>query len=90
MGRVSESVGFGVEAVIGVFIFFIIFTAFLPTIIEYINNNSTSIGLPQVTILIVSLFGLIFVAGIMLKFWDKITGKDNPPGQYGGGYGGDY
>lgn len=85
MGNVSESLSFGVEAIIGIFIFFILFTSFLPTIIEYINNNSASLGLPQATILIVSLFGLIFVAGIMLKFWNKITGKDNPP-QYGGGY----
>ena len=88
MGKISESVSFGVEAVIGIFIFFIIFTAFLPTIIDYINNNSASIGLPQVTILIVSLFGLVFVAGILLKFWDKVTGKDQPP--YGGSYGGGY
>jgi cytochrome bd-type quinol oxidase subunit 2 len=86
MGNVSESLSFGVEAIIGIFIFFILFTSLLPTIIEYINNNSTSIGLPQATILIVSLFGLIFVAGIMLKFWNKITGKDNEPPQYGGGY----
>jgi uncharacterized membrane protein YjfL (UPF0719 family) len=86
MGRVSESVSFGVDAVIGIFIFFIIFTAFLPTLIEYINNNSTSVGLPQVTILIVSLFGLIFVAGMLLKMWDKMTGKEPPQGypQMGG------
>lgn len=84
MGRVSESVSFGVEAIIGIFIFFIIFTAFLPTIIDYINNNSTVIGLPQVTILIVSLFGLVFVAGILLKFWNKVSGNDQS--QYGGGY----
>lgn len=90
MGRVSESVSFGVEAIIGIFIFFIIFTAFLPTLIDYINNNSGVLGLPQVTILLVSLFGLIFVAGMLLKFWDKLTGKDNPPGNYGQGYGGGY
>jgi len=86
MGNVSESLSFGVEAIIGIFIFFILFTSLLPTIIDYINNNSSSLGLPQATILIVSLFGLIFVAGIMLKFWNKITGKDNEPPQYGGGY----
>ena len=86
MGNVSESLSFGVEAIIGIFIFFILFTSLLPTIIDYINNNSSSLGLPQATILIVSLFGLILVAGIMLKFWNKITGKDNEPPQYGGGY----
>ena len=85
MGTVSESVSFGVEAIIGIFIFFILFTSFLPTIIDYINNNSTIIGLPQATILVVSLFGLLFVAGMALKMWNKVTGKDNPP-QYGGGY----
>lgn len=85
MGKVSESVSFGVEAIIGIFIFFIIFTAFLPTVIDYINNNSASIGLPQVTILIVSLFGLVFVAGMLLKFWNQLTGNQQQ-GQYGGGY----
>ena len=85
MGTVSESVLSGVEAIIGIFIFFILFTSFLPTIIDYINNNSTTIGMPQATILVVSLFGLLFVAGMMLKMWNKVTGKDNPP-QYGGGY----
>jgi xanthine/uracil/vitamin C permease (AzgA family) len=83
MGRISESVGFAVEAIIGIFIFFILFSVFLPMIIDTINNNSTTIGMPQATILVVSLLGLIFVAGLMLKFWDKVTGKDNPPN---GGY----
>jgi len=81
----SDALSFGVEGLIGIFIFVIMFSAIAPMIIEYINNNSTVIGLPQATILIVSLLVLVFVLGIFMMIWKKITGQDQQQ-QYGGGY----
>jgi hypothetical protein len=83
----TDALNFGIEGIMGIFIFIIFFTALAPTVIDYINNNSTSIGLPQVTILVFSLLALIFVLGIFMMMWKKVTGQDNqPPQQYGGGY----
>jgi hypothetical protein len=80
----SDALSFGIEGVIGIFIFIIFFTALAPTVIDYINNNSTVIGLPQATILIFSLLALVFVVGIFMMMWKKITTPDQP--NYGGGY----
>jgi len=74
----NETLTFGIEAIIGIFIFFIIFTAFLPTLIGYIQNNSSTLGLPEATILVVSLFGLLFVLGVFMKLWKKLTEPDRP------------
>lgn len=82
-----DALTFGIEGIMGILIFIIFFTALAPTVIEYINNNSTSIGLPQVTILIFSLLALVFVMGIFMRLWKKVTGQDgSQPPQYGGGY----
>ena len=80
----SDALSFGVEGIIGVFIFIIFFSALAPTVIDYINNNSTVIGLPQATILVFSLLALVFVVGIFMMLWKKITEPQQP--QYGGGY----
>ena len=80
----SNALSFAVEGIIAIFIFIIFFTALAPTVIDYINNNSTVIGLPQATILIFSLLALVFVLGIFMMMWKKITGQDNQPPQYGG------
>jgi len=82
----SDALSFGIEGIIGIFIFVVMFSAIAPTIIEYINNNSTVIGLPQATILIISLLVLVFVLGIFMMMWKKITGQDQQQGNYGGGY----
>jgi len=42
------------------------------------------IGLPQATILIFSLLALVFVLGIFMMMWKKITEPQQP--SYGGGY----
>jgi hypothetical protein len=81
----SDALSFGIEGIIGIFIFIIFFTALAPSVIDYINNNSTVIGLPQATILIFSLLALVFVVGIFMMLWKKITEPQQPP-QYGGGY----
>lgn len=80
----SDALNFGIEGVMGIFIFVIFFTALAPSVIDYINNNSTVIGLPQATILIFSLLALVFVLGIFMMLWKKITEPQQP--QYGGGY----
>ena len=82
----SDALSFGIEAIIGIFIFVIFFTALAPSVIDYINNNSSSLGLPEATILIFSLLVLVFVVGVFMMLWKKITGQDNQPPQYGGGY----
>ena len=81
----TDALTFGIEGVIGIFIFMVLFTALLPMIIDTINNGS-GVGMPGVTILIVSLLGLIFVAGVLLRMWKKVTGQDEQPSQLGGGY----
>ena len=81
----TDALTFGIEGIMAIFIFIIFFTALAPTVIDYINNNSTVLGLPQVTILVFSLLALIFVLGIFMMMWKKVTGQDNQP-QYGGGY----
>lgn len=80
----SDALSFGIEGIIGIFIFVVMFSAIAPSVIDYINNNSTVIGLPQATILIVSLLVLVFVLGIFMMMWKKITQPEQP--QYGGGY----
>jgi hypothetical protein len=86
MMGLSDALSFGIEGLMGIFIFVIFFSALAPYIIDYINNNSTSIGLPEATILIVSLLVLVFVLGIFMRLWKKVTGQDNEPPAYGGGY----
>jgi hypothetical protein len=81
----TDALTFGIEGIMAIFIFIIFFTALAPTVIDYINNNSTVLGLPQVTILVFSLLALIFVLGIFMMMWKKVTGQDNQQ-QYGGGY----
>ena len=75
---VSETLTFGVEAVIAIFIFTIFFSAMAPSVIGTIQNNSTVMGLPEVTILIFSLLGLLFVLGLFMKMWKKLTEPDRP------------
>jgi len=78
----SETLTFAIEGVVGLFIFIIFFGALAPTLFEYINNNSTVIGLPSVTILIVSLMVLLFALGIFMKFWKMLTQPERPEIQY--------
>ena len=78
----SETLTFAMEGIIGLFIFVIFFSALAPTIIEYINNNSASIGLPSVTILILSLMVLLFALGLFMRFWKMLTQPDRPEIQY--------
>ena len=78
---ISDALTMGIEGVVAIFIFLIFFGALLPSIIDTINN-STGIGLPQVTILIVSLLGLIFVLGVFMRLYKKITEPDRPELQY--------
>jgi len=78
---ITDALTMGMEGVISIFIFLILFGALLPTIIETINNTSGA-GLPQVTILIVSLLGLIFVVGVFMRLYKKITEPDRPEIQY--------
>jgi divalent metal cation (Fe/Co/Zn/Cd) transporter len=84
----SDSLTFAVEAIIGVMIFVIFFSALAPTVIGTINNNSSYIGLPQATILIFSLILLVFVAGIAMRIWKKLSGQEPPANGYPqmGGY----
>ena len=82
----NDALTFGIEGVIGIFIFIIFFSSLAPSVIGYINNNSSVIGLPEATILIFSLLALVFVLGIFMMLWKKITGQDQQPPQYGGGY----
>jgi hypothetical protein len=49
-----------------------------PSVIGTIQNNSTVMGLPEVTILIFSLLGLLFVLGLFMKMWKKLTEPDRP------------
>jgi hypothetical protein len=79
---INSSLSFAINAVIATFIFTVIFTAFLPTLIDFINNNSDVLALPQVTILLVSLMLFIFVAGIILRIWNNITGNEPPNNGY--------
>lgn len=74
---VMDGLEFGVNGIIAIFIFIIFFSALAPSVIGYIQNNSSSIGLSETTILIFSLLGLIFVLGIFMKLWKKITGEDD-------------
>ena len=78
----SDTLTFAIEGVVGLFIFIIFFSALAPTLFEYINNNSTVIGLPSVTILIVSLMVLLFALGIFMKFWKMLTQPERPEIQY--------
>jgi len=75
---ISDTLSFAVEGIIGLFVFVIFFSAMAPTIIEYINNNSTVIGLPSVTILILSLMVLLFALGLFMNLWKRITQPDRP------------
>ena len=78
---ITDALTMGMEGVISIFIFLIIFGALLPTIIGTIENSS-GVGLPQVTILVVSLLGLIFVVGVFMRLYKKITEPDRPEIQY--------
>jgi hypothetical protein len=67
-----------IEGIMAVFIIVIFFTALAPTVIGYINNNSTYIGLPQATILIFSLIVIVVVMGITLRIWRSLTEPEQP------------
>jgi len=74
----TETVQFGIEGIIGVFIFIIFFSAMAPSVIGYIQNNSTVIGLPEMTILVFSLFAVLFVLGVFMQLWKKLTEPERP------------
>lgn len=78
---ISDALTMGMEGIIAIFIFLIMFGALLPSIVDTVNNTS-GIGLPSVTILIVSLLGLIFVVGVFMRLYKKITEPDRPEIQY--------
>jgi len=78
----SDSLTLGIEIVMGILIFLAFLTALAPTVIGLIQNNSTVIGLPEVTLLVFSLLGLIFVMGAFMKLWKKLTEPDRPEIQY--------
>ena len=78
----SDTLTFAIEGMVGTFIFIIFFSALAPTMFEYINNNSTVIGLPSATILVISLLVLLFVLGLFMKLWKKLTQPDRPEIQY--------
>ncbi len=78
----GDSVNLTIELVMGFFIVLIFFSALAPTIIEYINNNSTSIGMPQATILIFSLIVLAFIIGGVMKVWKSFTEPDRSRMEY--------
>ena len=78
----SETVAFGIEGIIGIFIFIVFFGALAPSVIGHIQNNSAVIGLPEVTILIFSLLGLLFVLGVFMRMWKKLTSPDRPQMEY--------
>ena len=82
MASIEDALEYGITLVIGILVFTIFFSGLAPTVIEYINNNSASIGLPQVSILMFSLLVVIFIVGGLLKFWRKITGPDSPRVEY--------
>ncbi len=74
----SETLSFGIEGIIGIFIFIIFFSALAPSVIGHIQNNSSSIGLPEATILIFSLLALLFVLGVFMRMWKKLTQPERP------------
>ena len=82
MANIEDALGFGMEYIVGILIFVVFFSALAPTIIDYINNNSASIGLPQVAILFLSLMVVFFILGGLMKFWRKVTGPDQPRVEY--------
>ena len=79
---VSDTLTFGIEAVIAIFIFIIFFSALAPTVIGYIQNNSDVLGLPEVTILIFSLLAMVFVLGLFMRMWKKLTEPERPMVMY--------
>lgn len=78
----GDAATYAIEGLMAIFIFTIFFTSLLPSIISTINNNSTTVGLPQATILVVSLLLLFFILGVFMNMWKKITNPDQP--QMGG------
>ena len=74
----SETLTFGIEGLMGIFIFIIFFSALAPTVIGYIQNNSTVIGLPTATILVFSLLAIVFIMGVFMRLWKKLTEPDKP------------
>jgi hypothetical protein len=79
---VNETLTFAVEGIIAIFIFIIFFTALAPSVIGYIQNNSETLGLPEVTILIFSLLAMLFVLGIFMQMWKKLTEPERPQVMY--------
>lgn len=75
---IGNTISLVMEGIMGSFIVIIFFTALAPTVIEYINNNSTVIGMPQATILIFSLIVIVFVIGIIMKIWKSFTEPERP------------
>jgi hypothetical protein len=74
----SDTVGFGIEGIIGIFIFVIFFGAMAPSVIGHIQNNSSVIGLPEATILVFSLLVILFVLGVFMRMWKKLTQPERP------------
>ena len=74
----GDSINLVIEGIMGIFICVIFFTAIAPTVIDYINNNSASIGMPQATILIFSLIVIVVVLGIIMRIWKSFTEPEQP------------
>jgi len=74
----GNSISLVIEGIMAIFIIVIMFTALAPTVIDYINNNSASIGMPQATILIFSLIVIVVVIGITLRIWKSLTEPEQP------------
>ena len=77
----TDGLTMAIEGIMAIFIFSIFFTALLPSIIDTINNG-TGVGMPEATILIVSLILIVFVVGIVMRLYKNITQPDQP--QMGG------
>jgi hypothetical protein len=74
----SDTLTFGIEGLMGIFIFIIFFSALAPTVIGYIQNNSSVIGLPTMTSLVFSLLALVFVLGVFMQLWKRLTEPERP------------
>jgi hypothetical protein len=59
----SDGLNFGIEAIMGIFIFVIFFTAIAPTAIEFVNNNTGSIVMASAVVLLIGLFVVVLVMG---------------------------
>ena len=78
----TDSLTFGIEAMVGILIFVAFFSGLAPTVIGLIQNAGDSIGMGGTTILVFSLFVLIVVVATALKLFKKFTEPDRPEIQY--------